>query len=93
MLRIGGGHERFRLHRQQIVLSHQPCHSFVVHRQATSPQLRADPAVAVMAFMLEEDLMDLLPYLHIRLYRLLLLQRTIKTRLAHPRQPAHALDR
>ena len=39
VIRVRGDHERLRLHRQQVVLAHQPRHALVVHQHAAAPQL------------------------------------------------------
>jgi len=92
MIGIRGNHERFRLHRQQVVFAHQPRHPLVIHRHPAAPQFRADSPISVAPFVFDKDLLDRRPDLHVLFDRFLLLQRAIEARPAHTRQLTHSLD-
>jgi hypothetical protein len=89
---IRGHYERSRLHGQQVVFPYDPQHTFVIDQHPASPQLGADPSIPVSASVLDGDLLNHAPYLHVFLDWCSLLQRAIKTGSADPGQLTHSLD-
>jgi hypothetical protein len=64
----------------------------VIHQHPTPPQLGADPPISVAASVLDSDLLNHAPHLHIFLDGCSLLQGTIKTGPADSGQLTHAFD-
>ena len=89
---IRGHHECPRLHGQQVVFAYDPQHTLVIHQHPAPPQLGTDPPIPVAASMLDSDLLNHAPHLHVFLDWCSLLQRTIKTGSADPGQLTHSLD-
>src|SRR6202022_336732 len=59
---------------------------------SSTPQLRCDSSVPVAPPVLDSDLLNYRPNLHVLFHRHLFLQRTIETSPADPAQTAHLLD-
>jgi hypothetical protein len=91
VVRLGGRHEGLCGDGQQVVLAHQPRHSFVVDRHAAPLEFSGDPAISVTAAVLEGDLLDGRTELHLFLLRVAFGEKTIEPGPADPRQPAHRL--
>jgi hypothetical protein len=65
MIRIGCHHEFPLPQAEQVVLSHDPAHSLVVHCPSMLLQFRGDPRPAI-AGELQGDALDLVPQIQIR---------------------------
>ena len=62
-----------RLHRQQVVLAHDPRHALVVHQHPAPSQFRRDPPIAVAPPVLDGDLLNRRSHFHVLFHRHLLL--------------------
>ncbi len=55
MIRVGCHHKRSWLHRQQVVLPHDPRHPLVIHQHSAATKLGCDASVAVTPTMFQHD--------------------------------------
>ena len=92
MSRVGGLNPGPRLDRKQVVFTHQPRHTLVVHDQAAAAQLPAHPPVAVATAMFQRHFVNRRAHFHLFFRRRLGCEPAIKSRPAYPRQHAHPLD-
>jgi hypothetical protein len=93
VIRSGGAHKSLGLDRQQVVFSHQPLHTFVIHPQPALAQFQTYAPIAVALLVFGENPLDLGAHFHIFGGRFVLPQPAVKAGTTHPGQHAHSLDR
>src|SRR5215469_13597431 len=81
-----------RLHRQPVILPHNPRHSLVIHHHTSTSQFRRNTSITITPPMFQRDLLNRGSHFHLFLLWLRFLQPTVETCPAHRRELTHALD-